>query len=59
MTFLERRLHDKFTWPRRPDISCIDRRYVFMGPLKVKGSLPFTFPELKGIKEKFNALKKH
>ena len=55
-TFLERRLCDQFTWPKRPDTECVPKPFVFWGPLALDGNLPFTVPDLKGVQAAFKRL---
>ena len=32
-----------FDWPLRDDISSVDRKFIYYGPITVKGTVPFIF----------------
>lgn len=57
--YLQKNL-DKFTWPKKNDIRKVKRRYIFYGPIPLKGNNPFEIPIFinNEIKQKYKTLKR-
>lgn len=58
MKFLSEQLGDTFSWPRKDDISVINKRFIFYGPLTLEGMGPFNIKDIDKIKNGYKNMKK-
>ena len=43
----------QFDWPVRDDISSVSRKFIFHGPMDIRGTVPFSFPIVQ-LKQVYN-----